>query len=120
MKKMIFNGVFLFALLFFFVGNVFAKENSWIRINQLGYQPNGPKVAVFVSKAQAAITHFELVNATSKQVVFKAATGKSFGAYGPFVMGYRLNFSAFKGKGKFYIKAGTALSPEFRIDDQVY
>ena len=49
MKKMIFSGVFLFALLFFFVGNVFAKENSWIRINQLGYQPNGPKVAVFVS-----------------------------------------------------------------------
>ena len=120
MNKLNFNRVLLTALLIFFTSNLIAKENSWIRINQLGYQPNGSKVAVFVSKKQASITHFELVSVASKQVVFKTTTGQRFGAYGPFAMGYRLNFSAFKGKGKFYIKAGEAKSPEFRIDDQVY
>ena len=106
-------------LLFGFSGN---KENvsSWIRINQLGYQPAGVKVGVWCSKEQSTIDSWQLVDARSKQIVFKGNPGKAFGAYGPFKQSYRLNFSSYKKPGRYYLQAGGAKSPEFerRIGSQ--
>src|SRR5262245_41803685 len=94
--------------------------SAWIRINQLGYQPGGIKVAVWCSKESIGIQQFELVNALSKQVVLKAPAGKPFGAYGPFVQTYRLNFSGFQKPGKYFLRVGQTLSPEFEIGAKVY
>src|SRR5688572_889504 len=109
----------LIILLFGFSGK---KEDasSWIRINQLGYQPNGVKVAVWCNKEELGIRDWELVDAKSKQVVFKGNAGKAFGAYGPFKQTYRLNFSSFKKPGRYYLQAGGIKSPEFEIGDNVY
>ena len=68
------------------------KENSWIRINQLGYQPAGVKVAVWCSKEELVISNWELVDAASKKIVYSSKTGKAFGAYGPFKQTYRFCF----------------------------
>ncbi|HWB28829.1 MAG TPA: glycoside hydrolase family 9 protein [Chitinophagaceae bacterium] len=91
-----------------------------IRINQLGYAPAGVKVAVWGSKNDVAITSFQLVNAYTGRVVFTGMAGKNFGSYGPFKNTYRLNFSAFKQRGEYYIKAGKITSPVFEIAEDVY
>jgi hypothetical protein len=95
-------------------------ETAWIRINQLGYLPNGTKVAVWCSKGEKGISNWEVVDASSNKVVFKAAAGKRFGAYGPFQQTHRLNFSTYKKPGTYYLKSGTTKSPTFKIADDVY
>ena len=94
--------------------------SAWIRINQLGYTPNGVKVAVWCSKSAAGIGKWELVDAVSKKSVYSGNAGKAFGAYGPFTETYRLNFSSFKKPGQYYLQAGAAVSPEFEIGNDVY
>jgi endoglucanase len=111
---------YIFILLLFgFSGK---KENvlAWIRINQLGYQPNGVKVAVWCSKTDLGISNWELVDAASKKIVYTGKPGKAFGAYGPFKQTYRLNLSSFKKPGRYYLQAGGIKSPEFKIGEDVY
>ena len=116
--------LFFFILLFAFTGNI-ENTSAWIRINQLGYTPGGTKVAVWGSKKhpdsyREAIDNWQLIDAKTNKVVFKGSAGKSFGAYGPFVQTYRLNFSAFKTPGRYYLQAGGVKSPEFTIGYDVY
>lgn len=120
---------------------VVASPTSWIRINQLGYPPTGPKTAVLGSKIAAplagaapavtpgtasrplasdASTRFELVDATTGNTVFTAPIGRNFGAYGPFTDTRRLDFSAFRGNGIFFLRVGKTLSPTFSINAEVY
>ncbi|HET9434863.1 MAG TPA: glycoside hydrolase family 9 protein, partial [Chitinophagaceae bacterium] len=94
--------------------------DAWIRVNQLGYTPAGTKVAVWCSKDQSAIGNWQLVDAASNKTVFSQAAGKAFGAYGPFMQTYRLNFSAYKKPGRYYLQVGDVKSPEFEIGDDVY
>ena len=109
---------------FVFAGNISFKHqeniNSWIRINQLGYLPHGIKVAVWVSKDSNVPKDFQLIRSENSRVVFTAGTGKPFGNYGPFIQSCRLNFSSFKYPGIYYIKCGSATSPEFEITENVY
>ena len=111
-----------FVILFFFVVNpiiIFAQQ-SWIRINQLGYLPGGVKVAVWGSKDVTVPGEFQLVDFVSGKTVFKADVGKNFGAYGPFKNTLRLNFTKFVKPGTYYLKAGEAASPPFKISESVY
>ncbi len=113
------------VILFISMGFIFSfvqKENTneWIRINQLGYTPQGIKVAVWCSKETNKISSFDLVDSATGKIVFTQNAGKSFGAYGPFTNTYRLNFSSFKNAGVYYLKAGNAISPAFKINDEVY
>ena len=115
----------LFFLLSFTNVNKQYKPGAWIRINQLGYTNHGTKVAVWCSKEELAVgsrllSAWQLVDAASKKIVFNGEAGKPFGAYGPFKQTYRLNFSAFTKPGKYYLKAGETVSPEFEISDSVY
>jgi Glycosyl hydrolase family 9./N-terminal ig-like domain of cellulase. len=96
------------------------EEQSWIRVNLLGYQPAGIKVAVWCSKGYTNPTSFELVDAATHKVVFTGKAGKGFGAYGPFRLTYRFNFSSFKKPGRYYLQAGATKSPVFTIGKDVY
>ncbi|NTS42462.1 glycoside hydrolase family 9 protein [Flavisolibacter sp. BT320] len=96
------------------------EPQAWIRINQLGYKPAGTKVAVWGAKTAAPQQSFQLVDAATNKVVFNGKAGKAFGAYGPFAQTYRLNFSAFTGRGKYKLVAGGAESPVFPIAENVY
>ncbi|SIR34401.1 glycoside hydrolase family 9 protein [Pontibacter lucknowensis] len=97
-----------------------AKGPAWIRINQLGYTPQGIKVAVWGSKSKEKLRRFQLVDASTGKVVFKGRAGNAFGAYGPFEESYRLNFTEYNKPGTYYLQAGSAKSPEFRIGADVY
>jgi len=96
------------------------EERAWIRINQLGYTPRGTKVAVWCSKDSLAIKQWKLIDAITKKEVAKGSAGKPFGKYGPFAQTYRLNFTTFSKPGRYFIEAGGARSPEFKIDADVY
>ncbi|MGV3559683.1 glycoside hydrolase family 9 protein [Larkinella arboricola] len=96
-------------------------EQAWIRINFLGYRPAGTKVAVWAGKTTEAVTQpFQVVEVQTGKVVYENTVGRDFGAYGPFAQTYRLDFSAIKKPGRYYLKVGTVQSPEFRIADDVY
>ena len=79
MRKLaaVFLGIFCIAFLSFTSKKPI--EDAWIRINQLGYKPGGVKVAVWGSKSQTTISNFQLVDASSGEVVFNGAAGKAFG-----------------------------------------
>lgn len=96
------------------------NERSWIRINQLGYLPGGIKVAVFCSKENLTPAGFQLVDATTKKIVFRNRVIDIFGAYGPFSKTCRFNFSGYKIPGRYYLQAGDIKSPEFEIGNEVY
>lgn len=97
-----------------------AQENSWIRINQLGYPSNSIKVAVWCSKQNVQLITFELVDAATQKTVYTNKAGKAYGAYGPFAESYRLDFSSFSRPGKYFLQTGNIKSPLFVINDDVY
>lgn len=99
---------------------VIAPPTTWIRINQLGYPPIGPKTAVLGSKTTTVLTRFELVDATTGNTVFTAPIGRDFGSYGPFTDTRRLDFSTYKRSGIFFLRVGKILSPTFPINAEVY
>ncbi|MGK6350364.1 glycoside hydrolase family 9 protein [Parapedobacter sp. DT-150] len=96
------------------------ERRAWIRINQLGYLPQGSKVAVLGSKGAQRVSRFALVSAQTGEPVFKGKAGKDFGAYGPFASSYRLDFSAYADTGTYYLEVDGARSPQFRVAAEVY
>lgn len=110
----------LILLSIFFLSSHRTAAQQWIRINQLGYKPESVKVAVWCSTGENEIADFEVVNVANKKIVYKGKAGKSFGAYGPFKNSYRLDFSKIKTPGKYFIKAGSAQSPEIKINKGAY
>ena len=114
----------LLNLIFVFNISVASPEpNSWIRVNLLGYTPNGIKVAVWGTKdvnAPAAPVTFELIDKTTGKVVFTGNAGKNFGAWGPFSHTFRLNFTAFSTPGNYQLRMGEASSVPFEIGADVY
>ncbi|KQN34462.1 cellulase [Pedobacter sp. Leaf41] len=115
----------LLVLMLFIIFSLFSfrdknPEQSWIRINLLGYPVNGSKVAVWASKSDQTPALFELIDEKTKKVVYTSLNVKPFGAYGPFKQTARINFSGFDKPGRFYIKADGVLSPLVIINDDVY
>jgi hypothetical protein len=95
-------------------------ETAYIRINQLGYLPSGLKIAVWGNLENSSISSFQLIDSATGKTVYTASAGKAFGSYGPFQQSYRLDFSAYKTPGAYYLRAGNAQSPVFRISTDVY
>lgn len=95
-------------------------QDAWIRINQLGYASSGIKVAVYGAKNNESLEVFEVVDAASSVVVFNGKVGRNFGAYGPFQTTYRLDFSAVKKPGTYYLRTGGTRSPDFDIATEAY
>ncbi len=94
--------------------------SSWIRINLAGYKPDGVKVAVWGTKDNTTLQRFELVDMSTGKVVYDNVSGPAYGEYGPFRQTYRLNFTEYKEPGTYVLRAGSARSETFRIDDDVY
>lgn len=99
-----------------------AFAGSWIRINQIGYLPQTTKVAVFMSDEAVQVTGFELVDAFTGEVVWKSEDVRSTGPLGRMKTTCRLDFSALRAEGAYYIKepvSGTR-SEIFPINPKVY
>lgn len=84
----------------------------WIRVNQVGYLPGDPKVAVLSGPGPLA--------GTFRVGDFQADIGPDQGAWGPFAHNYRLDFSAVRGPGRFRVRFGEVESPEFSVGPDAY
>lgn len=94
-------------------------QRTFIRINQLGYLPDGPKTAVACSLEPMVIRTFTIQDSEGR-VVFgpRAATpAKPFAAC---VATHRLDFSSLRKPGRYTIIAGGAASPPVIIDTNAY
>lgn len=97
---------------------------SWVRINQIGYLPEATKVAVFMSDDAVKVDGFELVDAFTGDVAWRSDAVRPTGALGQMRMTCRLDFSALKTDGAYYIKVlssgGEIRSEIFPINPKVY
>lgn len=110
----------IFLIIFIFISPLLLAQHSWIRINQLGYLEKSLKVAVFLSKDDVNIISFSIYDSENDKEVWNSKSAKSFGGYGNFTNTFRLNFTDFEKSGVYYIKAGDAKSPSFKISNDVY
>ena len=101
-----------------------AFAGSWVRINQIGYLPEATKVAVFMSNEAVQVNGFELVDAFAGEAVWRSDAVRPTGALGQMRMTCRLDFSALKTDGAYYIKVlssgGETRSEIFPINPKVY
>jgi peptidoglycan/xylan/chitin deacetylase (PgdA/CDA1 family) len=109
----------LLALLFIASGSTFA-QSSWIRINQAGYLPKTPKVAVFISTDSVILSSFTVNDARTGKVVFSGKPAAKNGAIWGMKSAYRLPFTQLDAVGSYYVMANGVRSLSFTIANDVY
>lgn len=109
--------VFSFCIL---LSSFCLAQDSWIRVNQIGYKIGGTKVAVWVAKKDKKLKQFSIRDLVTHKVVYRGKVSRPFGSYGPFVQSYRLDFSDFETPGRYTIETDGTVSGEIRIGDNVY
>jgi hypothetical protein len=96
------------------------SQKNWIRINQVGYRTTDIKVAVFLSKSPTDLRSFKVIDDASGKTIITSSSLVNSGELPPFKSTYRLMFSNLKKPGRYRIKTNKAVSPAFRIGDDVY
>ncbi len=96
-----------------------SPQHTFIRINQLGYLPDGPKTAVACSLDSTAISSFTLQDSEGK-VVFGPRKAISSGSFAACASTHRLDFSSFHKPGRFVLVAGGSVSPPVFISAKAY
>src|SRR5439155_7826646 len=106
------------ATLMLFAQIAAAPPTAAIRINQLGYLPDAPKVAVFCSLAQIQLSDFAIMDAKGTTILRShAIPARSFG---PCSTIYRLDFSSLTKPGGYRIVAAGITSPAIRVRKDAY
>ncbi len=95
-------------------------QNSFIRINQLGYLPASVKIAVFISPGSANNRNFELMDSKTGKAVFKGIVSRENAAIWGFKTACRLDFSKWNKPGAYFLKYGGAVSPVFTVSNDVF
>lgn len=90
-----------------------------IRINQVGYLPANPKVAVLCSLDSARVDSFSVEDERGTRVQGPLAASAAPG-FGPCVSTHRLDFSALREEGRYRIVASGVRSPLVRISRAAY
>jgi endoglucanase len=91
---------------------------TFIRINQVGYLPEGPKTAVVCSLEPRTFRTFAVVDDGGRIVLRGPA--QTAGDFGPCASTHRLDFSTLRTAGRFRLVMGEISSPEIRIGADVY
>jgi endoglucanase len=89
-----------------------------IRVNQLGYLPDAPKIAVLCALDRIELTDFAVSDGSGRIVLREPAI--SARAFGPCVSNYRLDFSSIRKPGEYRIAAAGLTSPIVRIRENAY
>ncbi len=90
-----------------------------IRVNQLGYRPDAPKVAAVCALQAQVITTFRVVDERDRTVLGPSAA-QAAGPFGPCAATYRLDFSMVRQTGVYRIVAAGVTSLPVWIADDVY
>jgi hypothetical protein len=92
---------------------------SWIRVNQLGYPPDGRKTAVVCSLSPATFQTFVVLDQRGRPALgpLPAQRAEPFAACASV---HRLDFSALRREGRYRIVAAGISSPWVRVDHAAY
>ncbi len=93
-------------------GAASADVGPWLRVNQVGYLPDDPKIAVLSSRAP--------LEGSFRVGDLEAPIGPDQGAWGPFAHNYRLDFTALRAPGRYRLRASGVESAEFRVGPDAY
>jgi hypothetical protein len=96
-----------------------ADSTVAIRVNQIGYELEAPKVAVICALTLGETPSFRIVGAGNR-TVFGPRRAEPAGAFGPCAATFRLDFSALQRPGIYHIVAAGATSPPVRIAKDAY
>ena len=91
-----------------------------IRVNQMGYLPEGLKTAVFLSDRSILLKKFDLIEERSGKKVLIGVPLVSNGALWGQKSAYRFDFSSVVQPGKYHLEAAEATSPSFTISSGAY
>src|SRR5438105_560816 len=89
-----------------------------IRVNQLGYLPDAPKVAVYCDRELTEVLSFTVTDAAGDTVLDRRPMPG--GPFGPCAATVRLDFSSIRKPGEYRIHAGAITSPLVRIRPDAY
>jgi hypothetical protein len=106
------------AAVMLFAGAAHAQR-TFIRINQLGYLPIGPKIAVACSLDSTSIASFTVQDSEGR-VVYGPRKAVAAGAFASCASTHRLDFTALRKPGRYTVVAAGAASPPVHIDYAVY
>jgi len=100
-----------------------ALEQIHIRVNQVGYPPRGPKIAIVMSRDSLPPT-FQIVNVATNQTVFSGRLKPVAGSWGEFHHHAEVDFSTLQTEGRYFVRLVgaelVAVSPQFSIGTAVY
>ena len=97
-----------------------AAPPAVIRVNQLGYLPDAPKVAVVcgLQRFREPLRSFVVTGGDGKAVLQRPVTPAK--PFGPCIEAYRLDFSSLRAEGEYRIAAGDIAPVSVRIRRNAY
>src|SRR6476659_1384800 len=96
-----------------------ADSAAFVRVNQVGYIPDAPKVAVVCALRPVALERFTVEDERGR-VVLGPLPARRDGALGACVETWRLDFGALRRTGRYVVRAGPYASPTVRVGPDVY
>ena len=90
-----------------------------IRVNQVGYLPGNPKVAVLCSLDTLRLLQFTVETEDGRRVYGPTLAAAAPG-FGPCASTHRLDFSGVRAEGRYRLVAGGMKSPPVRVSRSVY
>ena len=94
-------------------------SGAFVRINQLGYLPDAPKVAVVCALRHLDLHEFTVLDAQRARVIRQGRARRAPG-FGPCVETWRLDFSGVRTPGTYQLRVGPYASPRVRISADIY
>ena len=91
-----------------------AQENTYIRLNQVGFNIEKSKIAIAFSSERLPEA-YEIKDALTDTTIFRAKVVPVAGGWGQFAKHAELNFSQLKREGRFFIQLGQVKSSVFVI-----
>jgi len=94
--------------------------NDVIRVNQMGYLPEGLKTAVFLSDRSILVKKFYLIEELSGKMVLQGVPQPADGTLWGQKSAFRFDFSSVVQPGKYHLETQEARSPSFSISSGAY
>lgn len=86
-----------------------------LRVNQVGYRPEDPKVGFALTERDLQTEGFEVRTTPGGRVVHRGTVGRDRGRHGRFAHVYELDLSPLREKGSYVLRLGASASPPFAV-----
>ncbi|MGI8965744.1 MAG: glycoside hydrolase family 9 protein, partial [Limisphaerales bacterium] len=113
--------LFFWLALAFISGNAWAEKSTseiFIRLNQIGYRPSHPKIALGFAP-ESLPEKFVVMDAATQKVFLENKIKPIASTWGKFTRHAELDFSEVKKPGKYFIRLGQTQSSVFAVNDGV-